>query len=478
MSEQLFLSTPPWRRARRGVSTRRDGQRGAASLIVVMVLFFIMSLVAAYTSRNLIFEQRTSVNQQRAMQAHEAAEAGLEWAVAQLNGGRITANCLEAGATAADTSFRQRYLNINTNLPPDPDSGKVTALVQPAPPAPGLPQPRRAGCVWNGLSWSCSCPSDADPTPAVPVGTGIFPAFWVSFSNAGVTRPGVVKIVSNGCTSLDVACLSSAANASNVEGRALVTAIVALKSAVATPPAAALTVIGNVNRVLGSGTLSVTNEDVERGGRTIHAFEPLVGMVEVALRTLPGTPASASFIEDNSLRKLLDPLPADLTAAGRAPADFAFSTTFSAWPSMARRQPGAVRLDCPVAGCAAALASAVALNPDRVIWIEGDLTLEAGGDIGSLPDPLNPAAPGPAAIIATGSLIVSPGGAGARVFGMVYTRGGGWAGGGQIQGAAFVESNLAATAAQTVVFNGSVIDTLRLRAGSFVRAPGGWRDFP
>ena len=46
--------------------------RGAATLIVVMLLFFIMSMVAAYTSRNLIFEQRTSANQYRSSQAFEA----------------------------------------------------------------------------------------------------------------------------------------------------------------------------------------------------------------------------------------------------------------------------------------------------------------------------------------------------------------------------------------------------------------------
>ena len=57
-------------------------QRGAATLIVVMLLFFIVSLVAAYAGRNLIFEQKTSANQYRATQAFEAADAGLEWALA------------------------------------------------------------------------------------------------------------------------------------------------------------------------------------------------------------------------------------------------------------------------------------------------------------------------------------------------------------------------------------------------------------
>ena len=58
-----------------------------------MMLFFVISLVAAYASRNLIFEQKTSANQYRATQAFEAAEAGLEWAAAMLNGGRVDATC-------------------------------------------------------------------------------------------------------------------------------------------------------------------------------------------------------------------------------------------------------------------------------------------------------------------------------------------------------------------------------------------------
>ena len=450
-------------------------QRGAASLIVVMVLFFIMSLVAAYTSRNLIFEQRTSVNQYRAIQAFEAAEAGIEWAIAQLNGGRIDGSCLEAGVTNADTSFRQRYLAINTNPAPDPASGMVTALTQP--PVPGNPAvPRRAGCVWNGTAWICSCPSDNNPALAIPAGTGIFPAFWVSFSTVDVSRPGVVQIISNGCTRVDVACLSSAANASNVEGRALVTALVALQGAVATPPVAALTVFGAVDRAGAVNPLSVYNTDVDRGGLTIQA-SGAVQTANVSFGSVPGTPGSASFIEgDPPMSRLLDPLPADLVAQGQTPPDRAFASTFALWPSTSRLQPSALRLTCPVAGCRAALSDAVALHPDRVIWIDGDLTLESAGDIGSPPNPADLTVAGPAVIIATGNLIVPA--AGARVFGLVYTRSGGWTGRGEIQGAAIAEGNLAATAAQTVVYNATVLDTLRLRAGSFVRVPGGWRDFP
>ncbi len=71
---------------------------------MVLLLFFIISLVAAYAGRSLIFEQRTSANQYRATQAFEAAEAGLEWALAMLNGGRISATCLPS-ANAGDKQF-------------------------------------------------------------------------------------------------------------------------------------------------------------------------------------------------------------------------------------------------------------------------------------------------------------------------------------------------------------------------------------
>jgi len=240
---------------------------------------------------------------------------------------------------------------------------------------------------------------------------------------------------------------------------------------------AALTVFGAVKPDVGPPvTLSVFNTDVERRGLTIHALGA-VPRTSITFGSLPGTPGAASFVAgDASMRRVPGPLPADLVAAGRSVADIDFSSTFGLWPSTTRWQPGAVRVDCAPAGCRAALSTAVALNPDRVIWVEGDLTLETAGDIGSLPNPADTSVAGPAVIIATGSLVVPVGGV--RIFGLVYTRGGAWTGGGAIQGAAIAEVDLEPTAAQTVVFNAGVLDALRLRAGSFVRVPGGWRDFP
>jgi hypothetical protein len=167
-------------------------QRGVATLVVVMVLLFLMALVAAYTSRNLIFEQRTSVNQYRSTQAFEAAEAGVEWALAMLNGGRVGSSCTEATATGTSTSFRQRYIRL------DP----ATGMVQPVATV-GLP-----GCVWTNGAWACECPDGTASTLTPPTTGGIAPAFRVRFTVNGLARPGVVRIESNGCTRLDNQCLN------------------------------------------------------------------------------------------------------------------------------------------------------------------------------------------------------------------------------------------------------------------------------
>ena len=118
-------------------------QRGAASLIVVMLLFFVIVLTAAYTNRNLIFEAHTSINQYRSTQALEAAEAGLEWAVALLNGGRIDDSCVEAGSPG-DMTFRRRYLLA------DATTGVLTAAMQPT--SGGALTPT---CVADGNGWRC-----------------------------------------------------------------------------------------------------------------------------------------------------------------------------------------------------------------------------------------------------------------------------------------------------------------------------------
>lgn len=436
--------------------------RGAASLIVVMVLFFLLSLVAAYTGRNLIFEQRTSVNQFRAVQAFEAAEAGVEWALAMLNGGRIINNCLEATATPAQTSFRQRYLNI------DPVTGMVTPRMTAAG---GMITP---SCVFNGTDWVCSCPESAALVTTAGLGSGIYPAFRIRFVSTNVIRPGVIGIESQGCTRLDIACLGFPATALESEGRALVTAFIGLKPALATPPAAALTVLGNVN-VAGAAIVRAYNTEPNRGGLALHAGNPAIApavvppVIDVTganfdLRGPVGTPPSSAAV-------LTDPSLTELTAVSNR----VFPIILGTWPNTYRDQPAVIQFTCPAVNCRAALADRLALNPGRIFWIQGDLTLDSAGDVGSLPNPANPAVAGPAMLVVTGRVLFTT--PGVSVFGFVYSQNGAWQGAGQIQGAAFVEGDLGAAAAPTVNLVGSVMDAMRMQSGSFVRIPGSWKDF-
>jgi Tfp pilus assembly protein PilX len=134
-------------------------QRGAAALVVTMMLFFAMVLVAVFVNRNLVFEQRSSANQYRSTQAFEAAEAGLEWAVAQLNhNARLGADCLPSADLAA-TSFRTRYLGYV------PATSGFTPLTWNNAGTASALQPT---CVRGASGWSCSCPLNGAPVLAVP----------------------------------------------------------------------------------------------------------------------------------------------------------------------------------------------------------------------------------------------------------------------------------------------------------------------
>ncbi|HEY0856045.1 MAG TPA: PilX N-terminal domain-containing pilus assembly protein, partial [Albitalea sp.] len=173
-------------------------QRGAAALIVTLVLFFVMTMIAAYANRNHVFEQRASANQYRAAQAFEAAEAGADWAFAQLNRAqRVDARC-EPDASAA-ASFRERHLAVDA----------ATGLLVPTTwDDAGAPAPLQAVCVSHGSGWDCSCPSDGEPALAAPAAAGPSPAFMVRFE--ATPRPGVVRLLATGCTQLGGACLPSA----------------------------------------------------------------------------------------------------------------------------------------------------------------------------------------------------------------------------------------------------------------------------
>ena len=434
-------------------------QHGAATLVVVMVLFFIVSLVAAYTNRNLIFEQRTSANQYRSTQALEAAEAGVEWALAMLNHGRITDLCLNTSdpppALPADPSYRQRYVDT------DPATGRLTPVLK----ADGTP--RSQACVFNGSTWNCSCPNgDADPAPVAPVSADMLPAFRVRLEQIGAFPPtaapdraGVIRIHAVGCTRLDVAgCLAFDSPGVSQEGRSAVRVLVALTGNAVSPPSAAVLARGAIN-LTGAGV--VANTEPTGSGITLHSGATISSTA--VLYSSPGTPSAQSAVPSDPALNLAAVAP--FTAEDRM-----FASVFNMTSSTFEQQPAAVILECAGGSCdAAEVRDAVLVNPGRPLWLRGNLAVDSAGDIGS--------AAAPVLLVVNGNVsFPTPG---VTIHGMVYTRTADWAvtGSGRINGAAVAQGSLSGSGSPTVVRDSDVLFRLRYGSGSFVRVPGSWKDF-
>lgn len=482
----------PWQGdvRRRKLATQ---QRGVASLVVVMLLLFVVALSAAYASRNLIFEQKTSANQARSTLAFEAAEAGVEWTLAQLNGGQLSTAC--ANSTTAG-SFQQRYLSISN-----------TGMVSPQARSTSTAGNWWPTCVFNGSDWTCACPAGAagDPTP-LPTGAGPFPAFrvWLSTPEPTPTitspwtaftppAPGLLAISSSGCTRLaDGAggdCLSFQPLGEMGEGLATVRVLLALRSGLTTPPAAAITArLGlEPDTTLGRPKLRAVNTDLSAGGFTVNTGA-VIGALQksqIAADTVPGTPSPKSFAESDVKLAALSTVAAG--AGALTEGERMFVSTFGMKRNTYMQQPG-LRIRATQT-----IPALLAANPRRVIWVDGDLTLDA--DVGSAADPV--------LLIVNGDKLTLS--AGITITGFVYVRGTVPSPAGtacapatpcvatvalpdavtRINGALVTEGVLKTTYAGTpaisdelvVTYQSSVLDLIRLNYGSWVRVGGGWRDF-
>lgn len=175
-------------------------QRGAATLLVVLVLLGATLLGLLASQRHLLLELRLSANQVRSGEAFEAAEAGLEWAAAQLNTPQpVDATCRPAAAGTPD--FRTRHLAIDT-------SGRIT------------PAAVTTRCEHDGRAWACRCAQAALPAAAASA-----PSFTLRLADAG--RPGIVRLLAEG--------------AGPPDGQARHEVLLALLPALAQVPATALT---------------------------------------------------------------------------------------------------------------------------------------------------------------------------------------------------------------------------------------------
>ena len=423
-----------------GPATAIRNQRGAAALIVTMMLLFAMVLVAVFVNRNLVFEQRSSTNQYRSTQAFEAAEAGLEWAQAQLNhGARLGPDCLPTTDPGA-SSFRTRYLNhialTATFVPLKWHHAGTEKALQPT-------------CVRSASGWECSCPLNGPPVLSAAAGNRVAPAFTLFFE-AGA-KPGVVHVVATGCTRLAGACMPGAA--ANTDASAQLQVDLGLIGGLRTPPAAAITTRGRFDA--GAASIGVHNPDPDTG-LAIHAGGPIA-----AAQARLGRPAGATLASALVSH--------DATLAALSPDAF-FTSYFGLDKTSWKRQPSVVQIDC-TAGCAAALAAAIASTSDNaMIWVEGDLTLTGPRVLGSSTRPV--------LIVVSGAARL----AGAvQLNGLIYGAALSWnhASGpaAALRGAALSEGDYSGNGAPEVIYDTGVLAQLQSNTGSFVRVSGSWRDF-
>jgi hypothetical protein len=220
-------------------------------------------------------------------------------------------------------------------------------------------------------------------------------------------------------------------------------------------PKATLTV-GTTVTVAAGGSLEVSNPDFA-SGLTVHAGQGVSGPGGRRFVAPAGVASDGVVDGDTNLQTL-----------SNQGAEAWFRSLFVLDRASYQRQPATVRLDC-TGGCnGAAVAAAVLLNPRNPIWAEGDVNLDASAALGTDADPMM--------LIVNGNLTVS-GDVQAR--GFVHANRITWSApatsswdGALVSVTAFDASSLA-----TLRYSRPILDTIRLRYGSFVRTPGGWNLF-
>ena len=414
-------------------------QHGAAALIVVMLLLFAMVLVAVFANRSLVFEQRTSANQYRSTQAFEAAEAGIEWALAQLNANqRIGADC-EPSTDPVANSFRSRYLSV---------APKTRLLTPTTWNNAGTPTALQASCVSAGNGWACACPADGLPTLPGPLGSTPAAAFTVQFAPAG--KPGVVRVVANGCTSLAGSCLAGSTGRADASAR--IEVAFGVVNGLRTPPVASVTTRGRFDA--GSATIGLHNPDPATG-IAVNAG----GAIDAPLaRLTPPAGASKTGVLIGN----------DTALAALSEARF-FAAHFGLDKAAWQAQPVVTRIRCTL-DCANVLAAALAATADAaLIQVDGDLVLTGPITLGSTQRPV--------AIVVTGTAQFD-GAVGLN--GLLYAASVRWnstSGGAFVRGAVLSEGGYQGNGAPELFYDPLVLDALKHTTGSIARVNGSWRDF-
>ena len=323
----------------------------------------------------------------------------------------------------------------------------------------------------------CICPSVGQaPADINAPADGIGSAFRITFHlfNDDTARGGAMQLVSRGCGNPgagDNACFAQRDDLPAVDSTTAVIATVGLVRALPVAPKAALTAGGAVDATVGGlqiGNGAGTADMAIQAGRTVTAS------AASRVRGPAGSGASEpESIGEAEARGLVVQNAKDDTGAlwtngllsvqGVAEQRW-FRALFVLDRQSYQRQPATVRLNC-AAGCnSAAIANALLLNPRNPIWAEGNVDLDGANPLGTAADPMM--------LIVNGNLTIS---GNAALSGFVHANQINWsAAAATWDGAIVTSGDFTATTVASIRYDKAMLDTIRLRYGSFVRAPGGW----
>lgn len=427
-------------------------QAGAATLVLTMLLLFITSLSMFYLNRGLIFEQKTSANQNRATTALEMAEAGIEWTTGMLNlPNDIDASCAPLGT--AVQSFRKKYVQTMFNDPSAPTSDVIPATnVFP-------------GCKVNGTTLTCNCPDvpAAGTTATANLGADELPGFSVSFADVTLPDGSVdtesVQITSTGCTAQEGTCTPGSADDSDASSS--ISVILKVRPLLRAAPAAAVTC--GTNCSLG-GSFDVVNTDAGTNGILVNAGGTADEPAEMT--TVEGQPPENALVgDDASLAALAS---SDATCTDAAIFNAYFGTTLAQYENA----PTTKTVTCSSpSDCGNKTVDAYNEGWRSFYFDQGvEFNNASFTQLGSAVDPVT---------IVTAADIRFNGNI--EIYGLVFSNnadadatGTGTA---DIHGALVSCAEFSATGNGLVQYDPKALKNVRRGTGLMVRVPGSWKDF-
>ena len=414
------------------------GQRGAATLVVTSLLFLVLAMTLAFTHRQLIFEQRSGQNQVRAAIAQEAAQAGLEWAQALINSPALIDGACQASAATGVTGGLQTWRDLHRHYEP------ATQLQRSRPAL-------SAACLRDGDVWRCHCPGRGAARLSLPSGDAPVPGFVVQLEDHDV--PGQIRLRAKGCSQAGPDCWDMEKPTPAGQAQRHLQTQLALVGGLRTKPAAALTALGSVHAT----ALGAHHSASGASGVAIHAGGG-IHLSSPSISTVAGGTLSAGL------------LPHDTELVSTSPEQL-FSALWGMGMERWATQSSVYTFAC-VADCASALQTKISGRSNRMVYVPGDVTLEASAGspvlLGSADEPV--------LLIVRGKLKLI---GAVQVHGALYANEIHWnaAGAGALlRGAAWSQTDVYSDGSPQVYFDDAVLERLRWNAGSFAVLQGSWKE--